>query len=40
MQVAFFLPQNFVSSSERNQMSESFQRHALTIADMFIDDFL
>ncbi len=40
MQIVFFLAQNFVPGSKRNQMSETFQRHALTIVDISIDDFL
>ncbi len=40
MQIAFFLAQNFVPGSERNQMGKTFQRHALTIVDISIDDFL
>jgi hypothetical protein len=40
MQIAFFLAQNFVPGSERNQMGKTFQRHALTIVDILIDDFL
>ncbi len=40
MQIALFLAQDLVPGSERNQMSEAFQRNALTIVDILIDDFL
>jgi hypothetical protein len=40
MQIALFLAQDLVPSSERNQMSEAFQRDALAIVDVSTNDFL
>jgi hypothetical protein len=40
MEIVFFLAQNLVPSGERNQMGEAFQRHALTVVDVLMDDFL
>src|SRR5712692_2493874 len=40
MQIAFFLAQDLVPGSERNQMGKAFQRDALAVMDMLSDDFL
>jgi hypothetical protein len=40
MQIAFFLAQNLMSGSERNEMGKTFQRDALAVVDTLRNDFL
>jgi hypothetical protein len=40
MEIAPFLAEDLVTGGERNQMSKTFQRDALTVVDMLRDDFL